>query len=110
VPENKKYYLTIQAENDIKDIWDYSVDQWGEQQAGKYSEQLEHRLTWLTENPHLGTKRNEVKEGYLSYFQGKHTIFYRDTSNGIEIIGIPHQNEDVTQHLKIERTQKYSQK
>jgi len=58
-------------------------------------------MKWLAENPHFGTERDEVKEGYLSYFQGSHTIFYRETEEGIEIVDIPHQKEDVIQHLDI---------
>jgi len=74
----------------------------GEHQANKYINQMESRFEWLTTNSHLGAKRNEVKEGYLSYFEGKHTIFYRKAGEDIEIIGIPHQNEDVIKHLDIE--------
>jgi len=102
VPKKKKYNLTLQAEENIKEIWNYSVDQWGEDQAKKYGEQLEHRFEWLADNAHLGKERDEVKEGYLSYFQRKHTIFYREAKDGIEIIGIPHQSEDVEQHFDID--------
>jgi len=102
VLEKKKYNLTVQAEEDIKEIWHYSVDRWGEELAEKYSEQLEHRFEWLVENTHLGKERDEVKEGYKSYFQGKHTIFYRITSVGIEVIGIPHQSEDIERHFEID--------
>ena len=95
------FILSKEAKKDIDDIWDYTFDNWGELQADKYTTELENRFEWLTENPHLGEKRDEVKEGYLSYFQGSHTIFYRQTKDGIEILGIPHQNEDVIQHLGV---------
>jgi len=56
VPQNKKYNLTIQAKDDIKEIWNYTVDHWGEEQAEKYCEQLEDRFEWLAENPCFGKK------------------------------------------------------
>lgn len=97
------------AKDDIDGIWDFSTKRWGERQTDKYMNQMENRFQWLAENPHLGTKRDEVKEGYHSYFQGEHTIFYRESSNGIEIMGIPRQREDVIQHLSLEHTQELSQ-
>ena len=102
MPKKKKYNLPLQAEENIKEIWNYTVDRWGESQATKYGEELEHRFEWLAENAHLGKERDEVKQGYLSYFQGKHTIFYRVSEEGIEIIGIPHQSEDVEQQFEID--------
>lgn len=90
------------AKDDIDRIWDFSIKRWGERQTDKYMHQMENRFQWLDENPHLGRKRDEVKEGYLSYFQGEHTIFYRVTSDGIEILGIPRQTEDVIKHLEID--------
>lgn len=77
VPVDKKYNLTLQAENDLKEIWHYTVDRWNQEQADKYGEQLEQRLQWLAENPMLGRPRNEIKQGYRSFNEGKHLIFYR---------------------------------
>ncbi len=99
------YKLSELSQNDLTNIRDYSIETWGEKQAEKYMGQLESRFEWLVVNPKLGLERDEIKEGYQSYFEGKHTIFYRETSEGIEIIGVPSQSEDVIQHLSIEHTQ-----
>jgi len=99
------YKLTQLAEQDIGNIFDYTIDNWGETQAGKYTHQLYSRFQWLADNPKLGMERGEIKEGYRSYFEGKHAIFYRETSEGVEIIGIAGQHEDVVQHLSIEQEQ-----
>lgn len=98
MPENSKYKLTLLAENDIKEIWYYSVNRWGEKQAEKYIRQLEKRFEWLATNPESGIKRDDVKVGYCSYYEEKQTIFYRIVNDGIVVIGVPHQNEDVTRH------------
>jgi len=72
-----------------------------QKQAEKYMTQLENRFEWLVKNPDIGMDRKELKEGYRSYFEGKHTIFYRKSKIGIEIIGVPNQSEDVIQHMSI---------
>lgn len=47
----------------------------------------------------LGRSRDEVKEGYRSFNEGSHIIFYRVAESAIEIIGIPHKNMDIEQKL-----------
>src|SRR5690606_1746926 len=56
-------------------------------------------MRWLAGNPMLGRTRNEVKEGYRSFREGGHIVFYRVVEGTIEIIGVPHQNMDVEQNL-----------
>jgi len=102
VEKINKYELTLLAENDLENIFDYTIDQWGEQQATDYTNKLFKRFEWLAENSNLGKKRDEVSEGYLSYFEESHTIFFRETNGGIEILGIPHQSEDIEHHFEID--------
>jgi toxin ParE1/3/4 len=49
----------------------------------------------LAENPLSGRYRPEIKEGYYSYLQGSHVIFYMVRNGGIDILGIPHQQMDI---------------
>ncbi len=100
--KRKTYNLSPSAELAMEEIFDYTIEAYGVNQAENYTNKLYSRFEWLAENAHLGNERDEVKEGYLSYFQGKHTIFYRDAKDGIEIIGIPHQSEDIEQHFEID--------
>jgi len=93
------YLLSQAAQQDTVSIRDYTMDTWGEEQTSIYLAQLEKRLEWLATNPELGKKRDEVKEGYRSYPEGRHIIFYRISKSGIEIIGVIHQSEDVDAHL-----------
>ncbi len=55
-----KYKLTPAARNDIKQIWHYSVETWGEKQATVYMTQLETRFDELAENPLLGRARPDT--------------------------------------------------
>ncbi|HDH05621.1 MAG TPA: type II toxin-antitoxin system RelE/ParE family toxin [Nitrospirae bacterium] len=93
------YLLSELARQDIISIRDYTMETWGQEQVSKYLSQLERRFEWLAENPQSGKKRSDVKEGYQSYPEGRHVIFYRITEDGIEVIGIPHQSEDIEHHF-----------
>lgn len=95
----KRYILSPEAKKDIANIRKYTTRQWGKAQTDKYTLQLRERMRWLADNPMLGRARDEVKEGYRSFNEGSHIIFYRMAGNAIEIIGIPHQNMDIELNL-----------
>jgi len=103
----KIYKLTKSAELDMEEIFNYTIDTHGANQAENYTNKLYSRFEWLADNPKLGLNRDEIKKGYLSYFQGSHTVFYREVEQGIEIIGIPHQSEDFEQHFEIDHQNIY---
>ncbi len=93
------YLLSAIARQDIISIRDYTMDTWGEEQVSTYLSQVEQRFEWLTQNPRSCKKRDDVKEGYRSFQEGRHVIFYRIPEVGIEVIGIPHQSEDIEHHF-----------
>jgi len=55
----------------------------------------ERRFEWLAENPLPGTLRADICEGYRSYPQGAHIVFYVVREDAIDIIGVVHQSMDV---------------
>lgn len=93
------FLLSEAAQQDILSIRDYTLETWGEAQAITYLSELRQRLEWLAENPAMGKMRDEVKEGYHSFPQGRHIIFYRIAGNNIEVIGIVHHSEDIDTHF-----------
>lgn len=93
------YRLSESARQDLISIRDYTRETWGRAQAVKYLAQLEQRLEWLAANPNLGRGRDEVRQGYFSFPEERHMIFYRIAENCIEVLGIVHQSEDVDTHL-----------
>ena len=93
------YSLRQQAEADLESIWLYSYQEWGVEQADQYLRSLLSRFSWLSENPRLGKQRADVKPGYYCFPEGMHLIFYKMTKNGIDIIGVPHQNMDILSYF-----------
>lgn len=69
-----RFYLTPRSKEDLWEIWDYTVSQWGEVKADEYYNKILLRCKWLGNNQHVGKLRNEIKEGYKSFYEGKHTI------------------------------------
>ena len=95
------YSLRQQAQADLESIWIYSYQEWGTEQADQYIRSLLSRFTWLSENPQLGKQRAEIKPGYFCFPEGMHLIFYKITRNGIDIIGVPHQNMDIVSYFDV---------
>lgn len=94
------YKLTLQAEIDIEDIWEFTNSRWDKTQAHTYLNKLEKRFIELVNSPDIGKQRYELKGSPMSSHCGRHVIFYRKAKQGIEIIRILHDSMDFPQHLK----------
>jgi len=90
-----RFRITPRAKQDLRNIARYTLLTWGRPQRDKYLRAIDRRFSWLAANPNLGTHRPEIKEGYFSYPQGSHVIFYLMREDGIDVIGVPHQRMDV---------------
>ncbi len=93
------YKLSDEAKKDIAEIYNYSKNKWGTRQTTRYLKLLRKRMRWLAQNPKLGEQRNEIKEGYHSFPESKHIIYYVINQNHIYIIGVLHQSMDAKRHL-----------
>ncbi len=94
-----KYRLTPSAKSDLIEIWNYTVETWGEKQAEKYLQDIENKLNQLAANPELGKRRPEISPGYYSFPAQKHIIFYLNSVSHIDIIGILHGKMDINKNL-----------
>jgi toxin ParE1/3/4 len=93
------FKLTPSALYDFRNIGDYTIKNWDKIQCDKYLDKLDNRFYWLAENPKSGSRRDEIKQGYYSYPEGSHIIYYRIQSNFIEIIAILHEQMDAKRHI-----------
>jgi toxin ParE1/3/4 len=93
------YSIRALARADLEEIWFFTFEEWGLEQADKYLNSLFSRFKWLTKNPYTGKDRGDIKNGYYCFPEGMHLVFYTMTEYGIDIIGIPHQNMDVSSHF-----------
>ncbi len=93
------YSIRTLARNDLEEIWLFTFEKWGLEQADKYLNSLFSRFKWLSRNPYIGKDRKDIKNDYYCFPEGVHLVFYTMTEYGIDIIGIPHQNMDVVSHF-----------
>ena len=93
------YRLTPAAKSDLLEIWNYTIEKWGEKQAEKYLLDIEKKLEQLAANPELGKQRPEINLSYYSFPVKKHIIFYLQSGNHVDIIGILHEKMDINKNL-----------
>jgi toxin ParE1/3/4 len=88
------------AKNDLKDIYQYGLRQWGQAQSENYLATMKNQFWLLTQQPLMGTERNELLPEARSLPIESHTLFYRVTANTVEIIRVLHGRQDPQRHLK----------
>ena len=94
-----QYKFTEQAEHDLGGIIDFTILQWGQSQALKYVDGLEELLGSLAGSPVLGTKKDELYKGLLSFPYVSHVLFYVENADGITVIRILHKRMDSKKQL-----------
>lgn len=93
------YRVTLRARDDLKNIGRYTETTWGKAQRNHYLKEIEKRFKWLAVNPLLGKHRTDIHEGYYSFPQGQHVIFYLVGNSVIDIIAVPHKNMDIISYF-----------
>ena len=92
-------YKQALAEDDLINIWCYSCEQWGVDQADLYLDQLNEGINGLAENPKIGMAIDHIRQGYRRYHVQHHMIYYRIRSDRIEIIRVLLESMDTDIHL-----------
>lgn len=92
------FVLRPRAQSDLDEIWDYTADNWGLDQAETYTRQLWNDITTVAAHPTLGRECSEVRQGYRKHPSGSHVLFYRSAPDGIEIVRILHKRMDYESH------------
>jgi len=95
-----KYSLTNKAVEDLANIWNYTFDQWSEQQADDYYQMLISNCEKIANNPNFGKAYDGITPNLLGIKANKHIIFYRMIEkNEIEITRILHGRMDLKNRI-----------
>tara|TARA_R110002110_G_C13458339_1_gene717875 strand:+ start:3472 stop:3759 length:288 start_codon:yes stop_codon:yes gene_type:complete len=86
------------AAADLDTLWDYTVKEWGADQADRYTDDIQDTCSSLARGEKSG-RSVDVRSDYLKHAVGRHFVFFRATKAGIEVIRILHQSMDVGRHL-----------
>lgn len=86
------------AETDIDGIWDYSAENWGPDQADRYTDEIRDACLALAHEQKHG-RSVDVRPGYLRLSTGSHVIYYRDHGDQLDVIRVLHGRMDANRHL-----------
>lgn len=89
------YVLSVDADIDLNDIFDYTELEHGFDQAINYLIALELLFKKLVVNPEIGHQRDEIKVGLYSITEQSHVVFYRILKNHIHIVRVLHGRKDI---------------
>lgn len=95
------YYLTNKAVKDLEEIWEYTIEEWSEEQADKYYEMIIDSCELVGKNPELGKNYPGIRTELFGLKSNRHIIFYRIVANSpIEITRILHGRMDLRKRIK----------
>jgi len=89
------FRLSDLVKQDLKSIFEYTIENWGEKQARIYALKLSDGFDLIALPPQVGARRSKLYLNALSYTIGSHIIFYAIYSDShIQIAGVLHQSMD----------------
>ncbi|WP_417480877.1 type II toxin-antitoxin system RelE/ParE family toxin [Maricaulis sp.] len=89
-----RYFLSRAAERDLDRIWDYSADRWDQAQADSYLRRIQAAMAGLCDFPETGRAVDDISPGYRVLSVEAHCIFYRTSTDAVEIVRILHGRMD----------------
>ena len=102
---NGGYLLSPLAQADLSDIWDYSYNLWGADQADAYvlaiHEACEGLVTAIANGRIAGQSAEHIRTGYRKQIVGSHLVFFTCKLMGaVDVVRILNQRMDVVAHLR----------
>lgn len=85
---------------DINDIWDCTAENWGVDQADRYTDRIRDSCNGPADGKRIGSLV-DIRDGYLKYAVGRHFGFFVKDGDGIAVIRVLHQSMDVEKHLRL---------
>jgi len=94
-----KFILSPEALKSLRQIRDYTLENYGQQQKKAYLKMLRDRMRLAAKSPDKGKERGDIKSGCYSIQAEKHHIYYRVRDTHIEVIDVLHQSMEPNLHL-----------
>jgi toxin ParE1/3/4 len=94
--------LSPAARGDLEQIWDYTRQRWSDDQAERYTRELQRAIELVADNPLIGRTCDDVRAGYRRHAVGSHTLYYRvvAATDVVDVVRILHKRMDVDEHLQ----------
>ena len=98
----REVVLRPDAEADIEDAADYTIDQWGHEQARAYVGELRRAIELLATTALRYPLYDAVHPGLRRKRSGMHHIYYIASKDCVEVLNVIHVRRDPGLHLKVE--------
>ncbi len=92
-------HLSRRAATDLAEIADYTINEFGIDQARLYRDQLQACFQSLLDNPQLGRSAEEVSPGLRRIRQQAHVVFYKYGQGELHIVRVLHHSMDFERYL-----------
>lgn len=89
-----------EVDNDIEEIADYTIAQWGHEQAFFYISELRAALDGLSRSAMRHPQDNALHAGLRRMRVSHHFVYYLVVGETVEVIRILHEKRDPRRHLK----------
>lgn len=93
------FRLTPDAQADLIEIRQYSLQQWGAEQSQKYLREIRNTIRLLAETSALGKSRPDVGSTVHSFPQGSHIMYYVIHEQQLVVFGVLHRRMVPLGHL-----------
>lgn len=70
---NIALFFTIEAQEDLQDILQYSLENWGHQHAESYGRRLDDGFRYIQDHPEIGQPREDILPGYRMLHVERHS-------------------------------------
>ena len=94
-----RFVLSPRAEIDLDEIWDYTAERWGLEQAETYTRAIWERIKAISRRPAMGQDASDIRANYYKVPCGSHFLFYRLITEGVDVVRILHERMDYDSHL-----------
>jgi toxin ParE1/3/4 len=95
----RRLLLSPAAEADLMEVWSYTAEFFGAQQADRYLEELAEGLRSCATRPSRGRRRDDLRPGYRSLLLVRHVAFYTVLDDAVVVQRVLHGSMDPDQNL-----------
>ena len=97
---NKQYKLSNLAQQHLRKVKNYTIDNFSVLQWRKYRETLLSGFQMLADNPGLGISCDEIYPNGFYFPVGKHTAYFTEEDDFILVVAVLGQSQLPQKHLK----------
>ena len=91
----KEIVYRPEADADLESIWDYTLREWGLDQALKYDADLIGRIERLARGQSPSRSADDIAPGLRRVLAGEHVVFFREDDAAVTVVRVLHQRMDV---------------